>query len=291
MNSMTGFGRGEYSNDKFSIIAEIKTVNHRYKDFFIKIPKQFNSFEDKLRNTISQRILRGRIEVYIGIKFLSDRPVNIYMDSSLAKQYYDILKQISAMFDDIENDIKVSTIAKFSDIIKSDEDSEKYLELWQYVQTAVNTALDMLCAARRVEGEQLKKDILSKNENIKLLLHKVEEESGSIPANCENKIKEALNRFNINEIDSNRLAAEIAFLADRAAIDEEITRLKSHIRTLEKTIYDDVDIGRKLDFILQEMNREANTIASKSNSASISMTVVEIKSDIEKIREQVQNIE
>lgn len=291
MNSMTGFGRGEYSSDKFSIVTEIKTVNHRYRDFFIKIPKQFNCFEDKLRTTISQRILRGRIEVYIGIKFLSDRPVNIYMDSSLAKQYYDILKQISETFDDIENDIKVSTIARFSDIIKSDEDSEKYQELWQYVQTALNGALDMLCGIRRVEGEQLKKDILSKCENIKLLLQSVEKEADSIPANCEIRIKEALNRYNIKEIDSNRLAAEITFLAERAAIDEEITRLKSHIKSLEKTINDDVDIGRKLDFILQEMNREANTIASKSNSADISMTVVEIKSDIEKIREQVQNIE
>jgi len=291
MNSMTGFGRGEYLCDNFAIAVEIKTVNHRYRDFLIKMPKHLNCFEDKLRLIIGEKILRGRIEIYIGVKFLAEKPVNISIDKSLAKQYYDILKQIAAMFDDIEPDIKVSTIARFSDIVKSDEDSEKYLQLWEHIQATLKDAIEMLCSARAAEGERLKNDILSKCENIKLLLKNVEKEAESIPINCENRIKEALNRYNIAEIDHNRLAAEIVFLADRAAIDEEITRLKSHIASLEKTACEDVDIGRKLDFILQEMNREVNTIASKSNSAQISMIAVEMKSDIEKIREQVQNIE
>lgn len=288
---MTGFGRGEYENEKFMIVVEIKTVNHRYRDFFIKMPKQFNCFEDKLRTIIGQKIQRGRIEAYISIKFLKDKPVNIYLDSSLAKQYYSILNQIKEMFDDVEKDIKISNIARFPDVIKSDEDTEKYIELWDYVKTATEDALVMLCDIRQREGLSLKTDIINKCENIKLLLKKVEEEADSIPKACEMKINDVLARYNIKEIDTNRLATEIAFLAERASIDEEITRLKTHIQALERTIHNQSDIGRKLDFILQEMNREANTIASKSNSASISMNVVDIKSDIEKIREQVQNIE
>ncbi len=291
MNSMTGFGRGEYANEQFMITVEIKTVNHRYKDFFIKMPKQFNCFEDRLRALISQKILRGRIEVYVGIKFLKDKPVNIYLDASLAKQYYDLLNQIGDMFIDIEKDIKISNIARFPDIIKSDENTEKYIELWEYVKIAAEDAVMMLCAARQREGAQLKNDIISKCEDAKSLLQKVEKEADSIPQACEAKINEVLTRYDIKEIDANRLAAEIAFLAERASIDEEITRLKTHIQALEDTLECKNDIGRKLDFILQEMNREANTIASKSNSASISMNVVDIKSDIEKIREQIQNIE
>jgi uncharacterized protein (TIGR00255 family) len=288
---MTGFGRGEYVSDKFMIAVEIKTVNHRYRDFFIKMPKQFNCFEDKLRTVIGNKILRGRIEIYISIKFLKDKPVNIYLDPSLAKQYYDILNQIGSMFEDIEKDIKISNIARFSDVIKSDEDTEKYIELWEYVKAAIDDALIMLCVIRQREGLYLQNDIINKCESIKVLLKKVEEEAESIPKACENKINDVLSRYNIKEIDTNRFATEIAFLAERASIDEEITRLKTHIQALENTLGSKGDIGRKLDFILQEMNREANTIASKSNSASISMNVVDIKSNIEKIREQVQNIE
>lgn len=288
---MTGFGRGEYKDEKVMIVAEIKTVNHRYRDFFIKIPRQFNGFEDELRTLLSDKLLRGRIELYINVKFLQEKPVHLYVDEAMAKQYYCMVNEVAKLFDDVENDLRLSMIARYPDVIRSEEESEKYLQYWPSIQSAVQEALTNLAQGRQREGKHLKEDIIKKCENIKELLHEVEKHADEIPANSEAKIRDVIAKYELKEVDANRIAAEIAFLAERAAIDEEIIRLKGHIQALEQALEAEKDIGRKLDFILQEMNREANTIASKSNISQISMTMIDIKSDIEKIREQVQNIE
>ncbi|MGI6349824.1 MAG: YicC family protein [Eubacteriaceae bacterium] len=291
MNSMTGFGRGEFKDEKIMVVAEIKTVNHRYRDFFIKIPRQFQCFEEELRTLLGSRLLRGRIELYVNIKFLQEKPVHLYVDVAMAKQYHSMVREIAQLFDDVENDFRLSMIARYPDVIRSEEENEKYLEYWPCIEIAVKEALENIAKGRYREGQHLKKDIVKKCERIRMLLQEVEKHADEIPANSEAKIREIIAKYELKEVDANRMAAEIAFLAERAAIDEEIIRLKGHIEALEQALEAKGDIGRKLDFILQEMNREANTIASKSNITQISMTMVDIKSDIEKIREQVQNIE
>lgn len=291
MNSMTGFGRGEFKDEHIMVVAEIKTVNHRYRDFFIKIPRQFNGFEDDLRKLLSSKLLRGRIELFVNVKFLEEKPVHLYVDKAMAKQYYAMLTEVAALFDEVENDIRLSMIARYPDVIRSEEEGEKYLEHWPSIEAAVKEALENISKARRSEGEHLKADMIIKCENIKTLLREVEKHADEIPANSEAKVREVIAKYELKEVDANRMATEIAFLAERATIDEEIIRLTGHILAFEQALEAEKDVGRKLDFILQEMNREANTIASKSNIAQISMHMIDIKSDIEKIREQVQNIE
>ena len=287
VKSMTGFGRAssdEDSDKNFSI--EIKSVNHRYLDINIKMPKTFVSLEEKIRRLISERLSRGKVDVFINLKDYSKAQGRAKVNLEFAKSYVKCLNSLKNEFKDLEDDIKLSMIVKHPEVIVIEEKEEDLEKIWNDIEGVLSEAIDGIVAMRVNEGEKLAKDILEK------LVNFIELKSSVVVENYREKLKERLKDFLGNvDIDETRLATEVVIFADKATIDEEIIRLKSHISQLRESLSFKESIGRKLDFLVQEMNREANTIASKSNDLEITNSVIDIKNIIEKIREQVQNIE
>lgn len=292
IKSMTSFGRGsseEGSKGQFTV--EIKSVNHRYLDINIRMPKSIIALEEEVRKMINDKLSRGKVDVFINYKTYSKSEGIAKLNMDLAKSYLECLLQIEETLQ-VKNDISVSQIARFPEVITVVEEEESIEVMWEEIKPLIQNSLDMMLAMRTVEGQKLKEDILNKLELIKVLVGKIETVADSIPKQYKKKLEERLTQLlEAVDIDESRIALEVAVLSDKAAVDEEITRLYSHIEQVITTLNSKEPIGRKLDFIMQEMNREANTIASKSSDIDMTNNVIEIKNLLEKIREQVQNIE
>ena len=293
IKSMTGFGRGEYTDGKRSIIAEIKSVNHRYSDITIKMPRRYTFAEDKIKNAVKDKIRRGKVDVSIIVENITENDVNIKLNSMLAKQYYDNLTELRGEFD-LSGDISLQFLASLPDVMKAIPDVEDEEEITKAILEAVSEASVNLEKMRAVEGEKLAEDLIAKGEYIKEILDKIAERAPQVVTDYTARMKERIQELvgSSVQMPEDRILVEAAVFADKCAIDEEITRLNSHLvqlkNIIEKSSQPD---GKKLDFLVQEMNREANTIGSKANDITITNYMLEIKSEIEKIREQVQNIE
>lgn len=293
IKSMTGFGRGEYTDGKRSIIAEIKSVNHRYSDITVKMPRRYTFAEDKIKNAVKDKIRRGKVDVSIIVENITENDVNIKLNTMLAKQYYDNLTELRGEFD-LSGDISLQFLASLPDVMKAIPDVEDEGEITKAILEAVSEAAANLEKMRAVEGEKLAEDLISKGEYIKEILDKIAERAPQVVTDYTAKLKDRIQELvgSSVQVPEDRILVEAAVFADKCAIDEEITRLNSHLvqlkNIIEKSSQPD---GKKLDFLVQEMNREANTIGSKANDITITNYMLEIKSEIEKIREQVQNIE
>lgn len=291
IKSMTGFGRGEFSQDGKEFTVEIKTVNHRYTDIFIKMPRQIGFLEDRIRELVGKAISRGKIDVFITYFNYSDDSKYVTFDEALAKTYISAVEALRDKFG-LRDDISVSLISKYPDVLKVEQNEEDEGILWSMLQIAAENALASLVTMRENEGEGLKNILLDRAAYIESMIAEISKRAPEIPneykLKLDARIKDLLQQ---QVIDESRLATEVAIFADRCSIDEELVRLASHIGQMREALSINQPVGRKLDFLVQEMNREINTIGSKANDLVITKSVVEIKSEIEKIREQIQNIE
>lgn len=291
IKSMTGFGRGSTDQEGGRFTVEIKTVNHRYLDLNIKMPKTFIALEDRMRKLIKEKVNRGKIDVFITQNNYEKQGVNAVLNEPLADSYVQCLNKIRERYGMQEN-ITVSLIAKFPEVITIKQEEEDLEILWESLRTPLEDAVNMLVSMREKEGTKLQQNIFVKCDYIKSLLDKIEKRSPQVVVEYKQKLTTRLSELMQDyTIDESRIAMEIALFADKACLDEEIVRLNSHLIQMKDTLNLEEPIGRKLDFIVQEMNREANTIASKSNDLEITNHVLNIKNEIEKIREQIQNIE
>jgi len=290
--SMTGIGRSEKLDTEHHIQVDLKSVNNRYNDIIIKMPWQLKPFEDSIRKIIKSRLKRGRIEVYIKVERATGSKTNIQLDMELAKAYYNSLIQIGDEFN-LATDKALELIARFPDVVKQIEEEEKEEILFEKVKNVLLEAVEKLMEMRKIEGEELKNDIVKRSGLIMDMTDKIEEHVPKIVEEHKQKlqvrIKELLD--GIVPLDENKFANEVAYFADKTNITEEIVRMKSHLNQLDDILNASGGIGRKLDFLIQEMNREANTIGSKVSDIDVTNYVIEMKSEIEKIREQIQNLE
>ncbi len=290
IKSMTGYGRGTYENDGRLYTVEIKTINHRYNDVTVKLPRYLSFLEDDVRKYISKTINRGKVEVYISLENMSDKGRNIKIDKVLAGTYINELRNLSEEYG-IPNDITIMSLARMSDIVVVENDSQEEL-YWLELQEAIKVAVQNIDGARSVEGERLARDIDLRLDKISEYVELVGKSSEKLLEEYKIKLRNRINELNANDIvDENRIGIEIVLFADKSSICEEVTRLKSHIASFKNMLKTDGPIGKKIDFLIQEMNRETNTIGSKANSIGITNYVIEMKNEIENIREQVQNIE
>ncbi|MCK9443511.1 MAG: YicC family protein [Tissierellaceae bacterium] len=290
--SMTGFGRGEFVNELFKIKVEIKGVNHRYSDINIKMPRHISYLEERVKKTVKEKISRGKIDIYINVDYINESAIDIKVDIPLAKSYKGTLEKLTNELG-IEDNIRLFNILSMPEIVKIEKKELDEDTVWQYLSTALSDALNDILNMKTVEGKSMKDDMLSKLEAIEAMINEIELRSPFIVSEYKERLKERISEILDKdiELDENRLMFEIALFADKSNINEEIVRLKSHIDQFRTIVDEDDVVGRKLDFLIQEMNRETNTIGSKANDLVISKNVVTIKSEIEKIREQVQNIE
>ena len=291
IKSMTGFGRCEITEGQRKFTVELKSVNHRYLDVNIRMPKKLNFFESAIRNLLKQYAQRGKVDIFITYEDSSENQVALKYNAALAEEYLSYLKQMQESFG-LDNDIRVSTLSRYPEVLTMEEQVVNEEELWNGLEKALKGAFTQFVETRTVEGENLKKDILAKLDEMLELVAYIETRSPEIVteyrAKLENKVKELLGD---TQIDEGRLAAEVIIFADKICTDEETVRLKSHIEHMRSTLEEKEGIGRKLDFIAQEMNREANTILSKANDLDVSNHAIDLKTGIEKVREQIQNIE
>ena len=292
MKSMTGFGRKDYRDEEIDCSIEIKTINHRFRDFFVKIPKTLNPIEEKIRNTVSQSVARGRIEIFIKYTELGTKNRRIVFNRDLAKNYISVLNEIRRLDSMIGDDLSLSLISKFPDVIMIEEDIEDYESIWLKIQPVLEKTLDEVAASREREGNALKNDVVNRCRVVRDQVKKIKEKSPDMLARYRDELWEKISSYVESvEIDEKRLLTEVALMTDKLNIDEELTRLQSHLDRLEGMVEETEPVGRKLDFLIQEVNREINTIGSKASDLAIANIVVDVKSEIEKIREQIQNIE
>ena len=293
IKSMTGFGRSEYSDGKRNIICEIRSVNHRYSDITVKMPRRYSFAEDRIKQTVKEKLVRGKVDVSINVENVTESDVVIKLNQLAAKQYFDNLSELKEQFG-LTGDIDLSLMAGMPDVLKAVPDVEDEEEITKAILIPVAEASANLEKMRSVEGQRLADDLISKGETIKGILDKIEVRSPLVVKDYMEKLRARITELldGAAEIPEERILTEAAIFADKCAIDEEITRLNSHLVQL-KTILtgSESTVGKKLDFLVQEMNREANTIGSKANDLEITNNMLNIKAEIEKIREQVQNIE
>ena len=291
IKSMTGFGRGEYAGETLKFIVEIKSVNHRYLDANVRIPKEYAFMDTSIRSEIKKYLGRGKVDVFVTYQIIGDVNYDLQFNEHLAQEYVDAYERMAKRFN-LTNDLTAARLGAQPEIFRLKEDSMNEEEVWSILRTALDTALEMLVETRTAEGVNLKKDMTAKLDALKASVEQIETRYPEILAAYENRLKEKIaDILGDNQIDESRLAAEVVLFADKLATDEETVRLKSHIDAMKKELEKGSDIGRKLDFIAQEMNREANTILSKANDLETSNIAIDLKTGIEKIREQVQNIE
>lgn len=292
IRSMTGFGRGEFSDGIHTFNIEIKTVNHRYNDIVVKMPKHLSYLEENIKRYIKKDISRGRVEVYINIEYEKESPVDVNIDLSLAKSYKSALENLLKELD-IEHKIGLEDILTLNDIVKTERKEIDEDILWECLSKALGTALENVKAMRIEEGRALKKDIETQLNNMDSILGEIEKRAPFIVEEYRSKLRERIRQLldEDQELDEDRLNYEVVIFADKSDINEEIVRFKSHIRQFFESLESNEPVGRKLDFLVQEMNREVNTIGSKANDLTITQYVVDIKSELEKVREQIQNIE
>ena len=291
IKSMTGFGRCEVAENSRKFTVEMKAVNHRYLDVNIKMPKMLNFFESAIRNELKSYISRGKVDIFISYEDMSEKTSTVRYNKELAGEYLTYLRQMAADFG-LDNDIRVSTLSKYPDVLSMEETGIDEEELWKELQKAVVGAVKMFVETRIVEGEHLRDDLIEKLDGMLKLVDFISERSPQIIAEYRKKLEDKVRELLADTaVDEGRLLTEVTIFADKVCVDEEIVRLRSHIETTKKTLLEGGSIGRKLDFIAQEMNREANTILSKANDLEISNCAIELKTEIEKVREQIQNIE
>ena len=292
IKSMTGFGRCEVAEGQRRFVVEMKGVNHRYLDVNIRMPKKLNFFETAIRSLLKQSVQRGKVDIFITYEDLSESQVSLKYNETLAGEYLKYFQQMQETFG-LENDVRVSHLSRFTEVLTMEYQDVDEEELWNELKKALSGAISQFVETRSTEGENLKKDLLEKLDDMLMLTEQIEKRSPQIIAEyrekLETKVKELLEDTQIEE---SRIAAEVVMFADKICTDEEIVRLRSHIVHMKETLKSDENgIGRKLDFIAQEMNREANTILSKANDLETSNVGINLKTEIEKVREQIQNIE
>lgn len=291
LKSMTGFGRCEQTDGQKKITVEMKSVNHRYLDANIKMPKRLNFFEAGIRVCLKKYIQRGKIDIYIAYEDLSENTVCLRYNEELAKEYLEYSKRMAQQFD-IENDVTVKELMNYPDVLLMEEQTMDEESLWNLLEQTFIGALKNFIDTRIQEGENLKKDLCQKLDGMLSHVQYIEERSPEIlneyRQKLENKVKELLEETDLEET---RIITEVTLYADKICVDEEIVRLKSHIENMKAALLEGDGVGRKLDFLAQEMNREANTILSKSNDLAVTNRAIELKTEIEKVREQIQNIE
>lgn len=291
IKSMTGFGRCEVSEGSRKITVEMKSVNHRYLDVSIKMPKKLNFFEAAIRSELKNYIQRGKVDIFITYEDLTEANVCVRYNKELAAEYMKYLQQMEQDFS-LDNDIRVSTLSRYPEVLTMEEQTTDEEELWQLLNRALKGAAEGFVDARIREGENLKEDLTVKLDGMLNHVEFITERSPQIIADYRQKLREKVQELlEDNQIDENRLVMEVTIFADKVCVDEELVRLKSHIETTRAELQKGGSVGRKLDFIAQEMNREANTILSKANDLEISNRAIELKTEIEKVREQIQNIE
>ena len=293
IKSMTGFGRGEHSDGKRSITVEIKSVNHRYGDINVKMPRRYSFTEEAIKSTVKKYISRGKVDVSISVENLTEDDVTIRLNTMVAKQYLDNLNELRNQFD-VYGDVSLQFLATLPDVMKAVPDVEDEEEIKKAILVPVQMAAENLDSMRKVEGEKLAEDLLMRGELIRDYVSKIEERSPKVTVAYTEKLRERIKELigsNVT-IPEDRILLEAAIFADKSSITEELVRLNSHMIQLRNIIEkSNQPTGKKLDFLVQEMNREANTIGSKANDIEITSLMLEIKAEIEKIREQVQNIE
>lgn len=291
IKSMTGFGRCEVADEKRKFTVELKSVNHRYLDVNIKMPKKLNFFESAIRNLLKEYIERGKVDVYITYEDYTEDNYSLRYNAALAGEYLGYLNAMAEEFH-LENDIRVSTLSRYPDVFVMEEQDIDEKELWSGLEKALRGACEQFVDSRVKEGEALKADLLDKLDAMLSDVDFIEERSPQIMKEYRTRLEEKIQEIlGDRQIDDARIATEVTIYADKVCVDEETVRLRSHIMTTKDTLLAGGSIGRKLDFIAQEMNREANTILSKANSIEISDIGIDLKTGIEKVREQIQNIE
>ncbi len=292
VRSMTGFGRGTFSDNGKEFTVEIKTVNHRYIDFYIKLPRQIGYLEERVREVASKNLFRGKVDIFISFEDCSDNSRSVTLDEPLAGAYIQAVEKLKGKYS-LKDDLSVSLISRFPDVLRIEKNEDDEEHLWSVLKKALEAAIASLLQMREKEGNELRNSLLQKADYMETIISDISQRSPQVVTEYKQKleyrIKELLNQ---QTVDENRIAMEVAIFADRCGIDEELVRLGSHLTQLRDIL--DIKkqpIGRKLDFLVQEINREINTIGSKSNDIIITKNVLELKSEAEKIREQIQNME
>ena len=291
IKSMTGFGRAEVQDHERKFTVEIKSVNHRYLDFNIKMPKKLSFFENAIRGVLKEYMQRGKVDVFITYEDYTQSNVAVQYNREIAAQYLQYFKKMEEEFQ-LENDITVSRLGRFPEVFTMEEASTDEKELWSLLEQALRGACEQFAKTRQQEGENLRSDLYLKLDDMIAKVEMVEKRSPQIITEYRQKLTDKLHELLAdNQIEESRIAAEVIIFADKICTDEETVRLKSHIEHMKNVLKEGIGIGRKLDFIAQEMNREANTILSKANDLETSNIAIDLKTEIEKVREQIQNIE
>ncbi len=291
IKSMTGFGRYEVSEEKRRVTAEIKSVNHRYLDVNIKMPKKLSFFEAAIRAELKKYMQRGKVDVFITYEDFTEANVCVKYNKSLAAEYIGYLKEMAEDFG-LDNDIRVSSLSRYPEVLTMEEQSVDEEEIWKALCSTIQGAAEKFVETRLKEGEALKEDLIGKLDGMLKHLSYIEKRSPQLVEEYKSKLRERVQELlEDTQIEESRLLLEVTLFADKICVDEELVRLRSHIETTRQALIEGGSIGRKLDFIAQEMNREANTILSKTNNLEISNHAIELKTEIEKVREQIQNIE
>ena len=292
IRSMTGFGHGEVSNDKNQkVTVEMKSVNHRYCDISLKLPKKLAMFEANIRNIMKEYASRGKIDIYVSYEDLSETAVSLHYNQAMAEEYMQVFKKMQEDFN-IETKITAEALATYPEVVTIEEVQQDEEVWWELLEAALRQAAEKFVETRTIEGANLKRDLSGKLDQMAADVTFIEERSPQIIAEYRSKLEEKVKEFlEDSTIEENRIAAEVTLYADKIAVDEEIVRLQSHISSMTDVLESDESIGRKLDFMAQEMNREANTILSKSSDVDLADHAIELKTNVEKVREQIQNIE
>lgn len=291
IKSMTGFGRCEIANETRRIVVEVKSVNHRYLDVAIKMPKKLTLFENPIRNLMKEYAQRGKVDIFITYEDCTENQVQLKYNEALAGEYLKYMRQMAEKYE-LPLELSSSSLARYPEVFTMEAQELDEKEWWQLLEQAIRGAAEKFVASRQREGEQLCRDILNKLDVMDGYVERIEERSPEIIAEYRKKLTDkVLELLTDVQVDESRLLTEVTIFADKICTDEETVRLKSHIGSMRETLMQGDNIGRKLDFIAQEMNREANTILSKANDIEVSDVAISLKTDIEKVREQIQNIE
>ena len=291
LKSMTGFGRAEVSNDQYRLSVEVKSVNSRFLDLSIKMPKRFNALEADIRNTVKEYISRGKVDLFITYESFSEKGKALRLDLPLAKEYLDSMRTLVNALG-VEDDVKVTNLASLPDVLVLSEESEDDDALWESLKPSLTGALERFAATREMEGENLQKDLLGKLSEMEAIVNRIDERSPEITAAYEARLRAKVSELlEGTGIDEARIVQEVTIYSDKICTDEERVRLHSHIKSMRTKLQNGGLVGRELDFVAQEMNREANTTLSKANDLIVSEDAIGLKTLIEKIREQIQNLE
>ncbi|MCH5256076.1 MAG: YicC family protein [Lachnospiraceae bacterium] len=291
IKSMTGFGRCEITEGDRKITVEMKSVNHRYMDVNIKMPKKLNFFESAIRNELKNYIQRGKVDIFISYEDFTESNICVKYNKELASEYMKYLGQMAEDFS-LDNDVRVSNLSRYPEVLSMEEQTIDEEELWALLSKALKGAAEGFVETRIKEGENLKDDLMAKLDGMLINVDYITERSPEIIDEYKKKLKDKVSELLEDaQVDESRLLMEVTIFADKVCVDEELVRLRSHIETTRENLRQGGSIGRKLDFIAQEMNREANTILSKTTDLEISNRAIELKTEIEKVREQIQNIE